>query len=125
MVVIKYLVLFIQKYWRPLTIIFFIAILALSLWPLEHFPAVPGGDKLHHLIAYAALVFPVALRKPQHWLLLVLFFIACSGGIELVQPLVNRYGEWLDMAANTAGVGGGILVAQIVRQWVQEEPGKI
>ncbi|MCI5136738.1 MAG: VanZ family protein, partial [Candidatus Electrothrix sp. AW2] len=41
------------------------------------------------------------------------------------QPLVNRYGEWLDMAANTAGVGGGILVAQIVRQWVREEPGKI
>ena len=76
---------------------------------------------MHHLIAYAALVFPVALRKPQHWLLLVLFFIACSGGIELVQPLVNRYGEWLDMVANTIGVGCGILVAQIARQWLGEE----
>jgi len=33
-----------------------------------------------------------------------------SGAIELIQPYVNRYGEWLDLAANVAGVAIGAMV---------------
>ena len=86
----------------------------LSLWPLEELPSVPGTDKTHHFIAYAFLMLPTALRKPNRWVLFGLFFIAYSGAIELLQPYVNRYGEWNDMLANTAGVVCGLIIAEIV-----------
>ena len=59
-------------------------------------------------------MLPVALRKPAHWMLYGLFFIAYSGAIELVQPYVNRYGEWKDVLANTAGVIAGIVAAELI-----------
>ena len=90
------------------------AITASSLWPVDKLPLVPGSDKLHHGIAYAILMFPVALRKPDKWIFFGLFFIAYSGGIELIQPYVNRYGEWLDLLANTAGVVCGFVTAELV-----------
>ena len=46
------------------------------------------------MIAYAILMLPTALRKPRHWKFIGVFFISYSGGIELVQPYVNRYGEY-------------------------------
>ncbi|MDY6824083.1 MAG: VanZ family protein [Thermodesulfobacteriota bacterium] len=102
---------FIKSHWVGLTLIILVAITFLSLWPLPELPSAPGTDKTHHIIAYAALMFPAALRRPSKWWLLGLFFIAYSGGIELVQPYVHRYGEWLDMAANTAGVVSGAFIA--------------
>jgi hypothetical protein len=59
-------------------------------------------------------MFPTALRKPKNWKLISLFFIAYSGAIEILQPYVNRYGEWLDMAANTTGIACGLLLAQLI-----------
>ncbi|MCI5140879.1 MAG: VanZ family protein [Candidatus Electrothrix sp. ATG1] len=106
---------FLQKKWRCCTIIFFVAITALSLWP-ESGPSAPGGDKLHHIIAYAALVLPVPLSRPKLWQFIAALFIVYSGVIELVQPLVHRYGEWLDMAANSVGVLCGILIAELLRR---------
>ena len=106
-----------RRYWLASTIILLITITCLSLWPNESLPSVPGGDKIHHLIAYAALVFPVALRRPKPWRLIAILFIACSGLIELVQPFVNRYGEWLDMVANITGLSLGIVLAEVVRRW--------
>ena len=105
---------FIKAYWLYITLTNFVVITVLSLYPLEHLPTdIPGNDKTHHFIAYSALVFPVALRKPAHWKLIFFFFVIWSGAIELLQPYANRYGEWLDMAANTAGVFSGLLVAQL------------
>ena len=74
----------------------------------------PGTDKTHHFIAYAAWTFSVALAKPKNWLLIALFFVVWSGAIEILQPYVNRYGEWLDLAANAGGVACGILLAKVV-----------
>ena len=102
---------YIKKYWLALTLFMLIAITILSLWPLEKLPSVPGSDKVHHFIAYAALMFPTALLKPDYWKLIALFFITYSGMIELLQPYVNRYGDWLDMGANTIGVICGWLIA--------------
>ncbi len=102
----------IKTYWIVFTLAALAAITLLSLSPLEQLPPVPGTDKTHHLIAYAFLMFPTALRKPKHWLLLGLAFMAYSGAIELVQPYVNRYGEWLDMLANVTGVVFGALAAE-------------
>jgi len=105
----------IEKHWALLTGCFFLTITGLSLSPLDSLPSAPGSDKIHHLIAYAALVFPVALRQPNRWLWFVVFFIGYSGLIELIQPYVNRYGEWLDMLANTAGVVCGVALATAIR----------
>jgi VanZ family protein len=105
----------IEKYWFILSLCILLTITTLSLWPLDNLPSVPGSDKTHHLIAYAALVFPAALRKPNRWLVFVVFFIFYSGLIELIQPYVNRYGEWLDMLANTAGVVCGVALATVIK----------
>jgi len=102
-----------KSHWLMVTLAILAAITLLSLWPLKNLPPIPGTDKTHHLVAYAALMFPVALRKPERWLLLGLGFIAYSGAIELLQPYVNRYGEWLDLAANTVGVICGAVLAEL------------
>ena len=104
----------IKTNWIIFTLFILLVITILSLWPLEELPSIPGTDKTHHLIAYAILMLPTALRKPDRWILLGLFFIAYSGAIELLQPYVNRYGEWLDMLANTAGVVCGLIISEIV-----------
>lgn len=104
----------IEKYWLIVTVCLLLIITGLSLWPLDSLPSAPGSDKAHHLIAYAALVFPVALRKPNRWIWFVGFFIGYSGLIELIQPYVNRYGEWLDMLANTTGVVCGVALATAI-----------
>ena len=99
-------------------------ITTLSLWPVEHLPDTPGGDKLHHLVAYASLMFPVALRKPRFWLLLGLGFIAWSGCIEVIQPLVNRHAEWQDMIANSLGIMLGALIAYACNKQLPAMPYK-
>lgn len=86
-----------------------------SLMPLAELPAVPGSDKAHHLIGYAALVFCSALRRPSYWLYLVLGFALWGGAIELIQPHVNRYGEWQDLLANCVGLALGVGVANLAR----------
>ena len=104
----------IRTYWITITLLTLAAITVLSLWPLENLPPVPGSDKVHHFIAYATLMFPMALRKPKYWPLIGLLFIAWSGAIELLQPYMNRYGEWMDMTANSVGVVCGLLTAQLI-----------
>lgn len=103
----------IRKYWISITLFILAIITILSLWPLESLPPIPGTDKTHHFIAYGVLMLPTALRKPKYWLLISLLFIFWSGVIELIQPYVNRYGEFKDMLANIAGLGCGLLTAKI------------
>ena len=107
----------INKYWLFCTLFTLTAITVLSLSPLETLPPAPGTDKTHHFIAYATLMLPTALRKPKHWVLIVLLFVVFSGAIELIQPYVNRYGEWKDMLANVAGLACGLIIAEVVKRF--------
>jgi glycopeptide antibiotics resistance protein len=111
----------IQKYWLYITLILLASIATLSLWPAAYLPSVPGTDKTHHFIAYAALIFPTALKQPKYYVAIVVGFIAFSGAIELIQPYVNRYGEWLDMMANTLGLLFGWLLAKIKLNFSSKE----
>ena len=105
---------FLSIYWLAVTAVLLTVITVLSLTPLDELPLTPpGSDKLHHLIAYAALSIPLSLRKPKYWWLIVIFFLAYSGLIEIIQPYVNRYGEWLDMVANSLGIILGIFIAKL------------
>lgn len=96
----------------------FMVIGYLSLTPLPVLPDVPGNDKLHHFIAYAALAFFALLqRKTRNTVLIALLaVIAYGGAIEALQPYVNRYGEVLDFLANGAGACLGWLLVQGARR---------
>ncbi len=102
---------FIARHWAPVSAALLAFVTALSLTPLEHLPEVAGGDKWHHLIAWAAVMFPAALRRPEGLPVIAMFFLGWSGGIELIQPYVNRYAEWGDFAANAAGLACGWLIS--------------
>jgi VanZ family protein len=52
---------------------------------------------------------------------LAIFFIVWSGLIELIQPYVNRYGEWLDMLANMGGVILAIVIAQAIHWYIAQQ----
>ncbi len=110
------LLAFVRTHWAAFTTVNLVLITTLSLWPLVTLPSVPGTDKTHHFIAYAALMFPAALRKPDKWIMIGFLFVAYSGVIELLQPYVNRYGEWLDMAANISGLVCGFVLAELLNR---------
>ena len=93
-----------------------------SLTPLPAQP-VPGGDKLHHLIAYAALCFPLLFKNARSAVVVLPLAIAYGGAIELIQPYVNRYGEWLDFAANAAGCLIGFASALMLRKFLRRRNG--
>lgn len=62
--------------------------------------------------------FQLRWRDQIKWLLFIVGFLVCSGVIELVQPYVNRYGEWLDLGANGLGLVVGILTASFARSMI-------
>jgi hypothetical protein len=109
------LVNLIQRYWLPVTAALTLGVASASLWPVHALPPVPGSDKTHHFIAYALLILPVAIARPKRWVIASLFFLTFSGIIELIQPSVNRYGEWLDLLANGGGIVCGLIIANLVR----------
>lgn len=115
------LLILIKRQWATLTLMMLAVITLLSLWPRGHLPSVPGTDKIHHLIAYGCLMLPLALRKPDKWMLFGLLFIAYSGLIELIQPYVNRHGEWADLGVNVVGVVCGVIVAGLINRIVSKK----
>ncbi|MDN3652517.1 VanZ family protein [Thalassotalea ponticola] len=111
----KSLLKLVKSHWLLFTVVIGLPITILSLYPVDSLPSVPGTDKTHHFIAYAALAFPIALARPKKWLLFIVGLLAYSGIIELIQPHVYRYGEWLDLGANGLGLVVGVLMASLAR----------
>lgn len=75
-----------------------------TLTPADILPAVPGTDKTHHVIGFAGWSLLCAFGPLKRFLLLSLFIVFLGGAIELIQPYVNRYAEWLDFFADALGV---------------------
>tara|TARA_B110000008_G_C16573293_1_gene405249 strand:+ start:17 stop:355 length:339 start_codon:yes stop_codon:yes gene_type:complete len=93
----------------PLTLIVTLILTVAMLWPLDQPPpALKGSDKLVHLIAFAALAFPLA-NTGRFGLLPVFIGASAFGGvIELVQPSFNRSADVNDWIADVVGVILGI-----------------
>lgn len=93
----------------PLTLIVTLTLTVAMLWPLDQPPPAPeGSDKLVHLIAFAALAFPLA-RTGRIGLLPVFIGASAFGSvIELVQPSFNRSADVNDWLADIVGVILGI-----------------
>jgi VanZ family protein len=70
-------------------------------------------DKLDHFIAYFGLALLSTLawgrRRSLVWLFLGL--VALGGGLEILQTLVGRDGEWGDFLANDLGILTGLILA--------------
>jgi VanZ family protein len=105
-----------RRLWPLVTLLLLGTITALSLSPLPELPPGAQNDKLNHFVAYAALALPVALARPRLWLAVIAGLALWSGMIELVQPRVNRYGEWADFIANATGLGLGMLLGTGLRR---------
>jgi len=106
----KFAIQLLSRHWHWVTAFILSVITLLSLTPLPTLPEVPGSDKAHHLVAYAALMFPAFMSKQKSKFVLMLVFALWSGAIELIQPFVNRYGEWFDLAANISGLAIGAVL---------------
>jgi len=113
-----------KRYWRSLSVLVILVITNFSLSPLGSLPEAPGSDKTHHFIAYAALAFPTALRKPKRGNVIMTGFSLYSGLIELIQPHVNRYGEWMDFLANISGLFIGVALADLINKLEKHKTAK-
>ena len=51
---------------------------------------------------------------------MTLLFILLGGAIEIIQPYVNRYGEWLDFMANTIGVVIGLAIGLFLNKLIKD-----
>jgi len=93
----------------PLTLAVTLTLTVAMLWPMEAPPPAPeGSDKLVHLVAFAALAFPLA-RTGRFGLLPVFIGASAFGGaIELIQPSFNRSADLNDWVADVVGVILGI-----------------
>lgn len=79
-------------------------------------PDVPQGDKLLHLVAFAALVLPLAVTDPRNWAWALVLAVAYGGMIELIQPHVNRQAEWGDFLANSLGAALGVILGRALHR---------
>ena len=88
------------------------------LWPINQPPPGPdGSDKVVHLIAFAALAFPLA-RTGRIGLTPVFIGASAFGGIiEVLQPSFGRSADMQDWIADIAGVGLGIVLALLYRRF--------
>ena len=81
----------------------------------QKLPDAPGTDKLHHVIACAALVLPMSFAKPhQFWKYAVCGIIFCSF-IGRAQPFVNKSGDVGDVLADACGIALGCAVGVWLR----------
>ena len=104
----------------PLTMMVTTVLTVAMLWPINQPPPAPdGSDKLVHLIAFAALAFPLA-RTGRIGLLPVFVGASAFGGlIEVIQPTFGRSADMQDWIADIAGVALGIILALLYRRFRQ------
>jgi VanZ family protein len=85
-------------------------------------PIIPGSDKLAHLVAFAALAFPLSFAWPRRMLPVVLGVLCYGGLIELVQPFFGRTAEWGDLLADGLGAIAGTALGAASRRWLDRAP---
>ena len=96
-----------------LTFAFALIICVGTLTPLLRAVDVPGTDKWHHFLAFAALTYPLTVASRRHWLLIIAFGLSLGALIEIIQPYVNKYGDVADFTADAIGVLIGFLLGVV------------
>lgn len=95
-----------------------IGITFLSLMPPSTPVEIKVNDKIGHFIAYCVFMLNLGLLlKSKHYLIGALAIIGFSCLMEFFQGFVpGRSVSWLDVLANSTGVGIGILVLILLKQ---------
>ena len=101
----------------PLTLAVTLTLTVAMLRPLDAPQSAPNGsDKIAHLIAFAALAFPLS-RTGRFGLLPVFLGASLFGGvIELIQPTFNRSADINDWIADIMGIVLGIACGLLYRR---------
>jgi VanZ family protein len=103
--------------WLSITFGLAATIAALTLMPPGSQPEGPHGiDKLYHIVAFAALITPTALLRPQWCLAVGCLAILYGGMIEVIQPSFGRSANISDFLADIVGVVMGILIGRVARR---------
>jgi len=98
--------------WRRAFAACLIVVLVMALTPSPIPLPSTGWDKANHVLAFTVLAVLGCLAYPQRatWVVLAGLF-AYGGAIELLQLLTaSRTAEWLDLAADGAGLSCGWLL---------------
>ena len=99
-----------------LTIALALTILIGMLAPISEVTIAPAGtDKIIHVVAFAALVFPLALTKRIGLFPLFMLASLFGGIIEIIQPSFGRNADIIDWLADSVGVICGMAVRNIIR----------
>jgi len=96
----------------------FIIVSVSTLSPADQLPSVSGSDKLHHVIGFGSWVLLCCLGSRKRLFKMSAFIFVWGGLIEIIQPWVNRYGEWQDFAANSVGIGLALVCIVLFRRHV-------
>ena len=97
-----------------------IAVLTLGPMPAGGGPA--GSDKVYHILAFAALAFPLPLVRPRLTIWVALGVIAYGGAIEVIQPFVGRQAEWADLLADGIGAVVGAVTGYALSRYLLSPP---
>ena len=87
-----------------LTFIFTLLILVGTLTPIPQKIDAPDADKWHHFIAFAVLTYPMVAANKRLSFAIVLFGLCLGASIEIIQPYVNRFGDFNDFKADCIGI---------------------
>ncbi|WP_421850997.1 hypothetical protein [Marinomonas sp.] len=96
-------------------------VILITLTPAEYLLPAPGSDKLHHVLGFGSWALICAFGPTKRFAYMALFIIFWGGMIELIQPYVNRYGEWLDFYADALGVILVVLSKLTARQFLKSK----
>jgi VanZ family protein len=105
--------------WLAAGVLALVVILVLALAPLQQ-PAVSGGDKALHALAFAFLtVWFLGMFEPRLDWRVAAALVAYGILIELLQDLSEyRYADPYDFLADVAGISAGwLLAAAGLRSW--------
>jgi VanZ family protein len=105
-----------------LTISLAACIAALTLMPLSTPQAMPGTDKIHHIIAFMTLTLPCAVFYPRALFQMVVAATTYGALIEIIQPYIGRSGDFADFVADLAGVGLGVSLGLLLNMTLIRSP---
>lgn len=75
-----------------------------TLMPASSLGSPPGSDKLHHILGFGCWAGLCAFGPSKRFYSLAILIVFAGGLIEIIQPYVNRYGDWYDFLADAIGV---------------------
>lgn len=94
-------------------------LLLLCVLPTQDLPGAPGGDRLHHLVAWFVLTMTGYVLAPNRRIAIPAFALAYGAAIEVAQRLAptGRHGEWQDFVADALGVAIAVAVFPLARRF--------